>query len=100
MVSITFSPERFDTSSATAVFPLTRAKLVGSRKVLRTSAISRTWTTASPSTKTGRSAISRILSKRPGTLIENRPLPVSCTPAATSIFELFTVAAASAGSSP
>ena len=84
VVSIIFSPVRFDTSKATALLPPTLANPLGSLKVLRTSATSLTRTAASPSTTTGIFIISSTVSKMPGTFTEKRPLPVSWAPAATN----------------
>ncbi len=72
-VSIRFSPARLETSRAIAGWPLTRANPVASLKVRRTSAMSLSWTTASPSTRIGSDMMSWTVSNNPGTLTENRP---------------------------
>ncbi len=56
-------------------------------------------TTASPSTLTGIDITSSTDSKTPGTLIENRPFPVSMAPAAISWLKRETTVATCSGSS-
>ncbi len=99
-VAMRFWPDRLVTSSASAGRPSMRAKPSGSLNVRRTSAMSRSRTTVSPSTFTGRSMMSLAVSNSPGTLIENRPWPVSWAPAATSRLLSRTMVKASAGASP
>ena len=100
MVSMMFSPARFETSSATAGRPSARANPCASLNALRTSAMSRTVTTASPRTTSGMSRMSSTASNNPGTLIENRPRPVSWVPAATTKLLLRTAAMASVAERP
>ena len=73
MVSMMFSPVRFEISSEIAGLPLSRAYVSRSAKVRRTLARSRTVTTASPLVLSGMSRISPTVSNSPGTLIANRP---------------------------
>ena len=91
VVSMMFSPTRFDTSRLSAGLPLTRAMVTWSLNVRRTEAMSRTVIALSPETLSGMFSRSDSDSKSPGTLTANRPRPVSSCPAATRVFDRDTI---------
>ena len=73
VVSMMFSPVRFETSRLSAGLPLTRAMVAWSLNVRRTEATSRTMIALSPETRSGMFSRSDRDSKIPGTCTANRP---------------------------